>query len=426
MTVQSAVRELHNPPTREDGMSHRLHEDWLRAYLEYTKHSEAPDKFHFWAGVSAIAGALRRKVWLDMGYFQWTPNFYVVFVAPPGVVQKSTTSGIAMQLLKEVPDVNFGPDSLTWQSLIRNMSEIKEEAYIHNEGIYIPMSCVTIAASEFGTFLNPQNTEMVDVLVDLWDGKTGAWKKTTNTQGDDIIENPWINLIAGTTPSWIAGNMPDYMIGGGFTSRCVFVYGERKRHLCAYPMDHVPSDFEARKARLITDLKRIANLSGPFTLTAEAKEWGTRWYEEHHQNVPVHLNNERFGGYLARKQTHIHKLAMVLSAAKRDNLVINKDDLEASNAIVTALERDMPRVFDKIGNNENTKYTKLILETIKNHRVIAMSELYKQLMSRIPWKEFEPAMAGLISSRQIVRTQRGQEIYLLTPEELERHRSGGA
>ena len=56
----------------------RQYDNWIRAYLEYTKYLEAPDSFHFWAGVSAIAGALRGKVFFDMGYFKWKPNFFII------------------------------------------------------------------------------------------------------------------------------------------------------------------------------------------------------------------------------------------------------------------------------------------------------------------------------------------------------------
>jgi hypothetical protein len=76
---------------------------------------------------------------------------------------------------------------------------------------------------------------MVDLLVSLWDGKQGAFEKKTKGSGSDSVENPWINLIACTTPAWIAGNFPEYMIGGGFTSRCIFVYAEKKAKLVAYP-----------------------------------------------------------------------------------------------------------------------------------------------------------------------------------------------
>ena len=70
----------------------RNYSDWLKAYMEYAGYGEAPKYMHFWTGVSVIAGALRRKVWIDEIYFKWYPNFYIIFVAPPGVVSKSTTA----------------------------------------------------------------------------------------------------------------------------------------------------------------------------------------------------------------------------------------------------------------------------------------------------------------------------------------------
>ena len=59
--------------------------------MEYTAPLESPDRMHFWTGVSTIAGALRRKVWIDQRYFQWTPNFYIVLAAPAGIIAKSST-----------------------------------------------------------------------------------------------------------------------------------------------------------------------------------------------------------------------------------------------------------------------------------------------------------------------------------------------
>jgi hypothetical protein len=56
--------------------------DWLRAYCDYASYGEAPMKMHFWSGVVAVAGALRRRVWIDQVYFKWHTNMYVVLVAP--------------------------------------------------------------------------------------------------------------------------------------------------------------------------------------------------------------------------------------------------------------------------------------------------------------------------------------------------------
>ena len=68
----------------------RLITNWLQGYVEHMKLSEAPDAFHVWTGISALAGAIQRRVWIDQRIFQWTPNFYIVMVAPPGVATKTT------------------------------------------------------------------------------------------------------------------------------------------------------------------------------------------------------------------------------------------------------------------------------------------------------------------------------------------------
>jgi len=70
----------------ESKSSKRNFSNFLSTYMEYSAFSEAPDRFHFWTAVSAIAGALQRKCWIDMGYFEFTQNFYIVFVAPPVIV----------------------------------------------------------------------------------------------------------------------------------------------------------------------------------------------------------------------------------------------------------------------------------------------------------------------------------------------------
>lgn len=101
-----------------DSVGTRYFDNWLPAYVNYAAVTEAPRRMHFWAGVSAIAGCLRRRAWLDQKRFSWFPSFYVIFVAPPGVVSKSTTIDIAMDLLNKVPGVKFGPNAITWQALV--------------------------------------------------------------------------------------------------------------------------------------------------------------------------------------------------------------------------------------------------------------------------------------------------------------------
>ena len=393
-------------------MAQRFYRDWLKAFTEYASYGEAPLKMLFWTGVSTVAGALRRRVWIDQKFFQWVPNFYIIFVAPPGIVGKSTVSSIGMNLLRELKDITFGPDVVTWQALIETLAKSGQLVPdpSNPETLY-PMSALTLECSEFGTFFNPDNSEMVDVLVSLWDGKRGSFKKVTKFSGSDEIENPWINIIACTTPAWIAGRFPEYLIGGGFTSRCVFLYADRKRQSVPYVDEAVPKMFNETRQRLIADLEQISMMFGEFQLAQDAREWGRDWYDRHWKTASV-LSTDQYAGYLARKQTHIHKLAMILSASKTSELVISLDSLKTAEAMVTAVEQDMPKVFSRIGQNELTRGAATIVDLVHKSERVTKVELYKAMFRTMSYRDFELAISSAINSGQIEQRQEGTELIL--------------
>ena len=390
----------------------RHHSDWLTAFMDYASYGEAPRHMYFWAGVSAVAGCLRRKVWIDQAYFKWYPNFYIVFVAPPGIVSKSTTAGVSMNLLRQVPDIKFGPDVVTWPALVSGFAKAAE-GFEYN-GDLLTMSAMTLESSEFGNLLNPQDKDMVDLLVSLWDGKQGAFKKETKNSGNDAIENPWINLIACTTPSWIAGNFPEYMIGGGFTSRCIFVYADKKEKYVAYPGLSVPKHLDSLANDLVEDLGHIARtLVGEYRLTPQAIEWGEDWYHRHYTVRSINLEDDRFGGYIARKQTHIHKLAMVLAASSSDSMWLTDEHLQIADQMVTDLEPDMQYVFEKIGKSDLSLYTERLVSYVQARGRIPYHEAYAYVHGHFPsMREFEDVVAGCVKARLLRLEQEGSAIYL--------------
>lgn len=390
--------------------------------MEYASYGEAPKHMYFWTAVSTIAGALRRRVWLDQAYFRWHPNFYVILVAPPGIVSKSTTAGVGMSLLKKVPDIKFGPDVVTWQALVGAFAE--STMSFEYEGEFHAMSALTIESSEFGNLLNPSDKEMVDLLVSLWDGKPGAFTKRTKGSGNDEVVNPWINLIACTTPAWIAGNFPEYMIGGGFTSRCVFVYADAKAKHVAYPGRSVPKNLAETAQKLIEDLSQISLMSGEYLLTDAAVEWGELWYKNHY-TLKHDLDDDRFGGYLARKQTHIHKLAMILAAAESDNLILKAEHLALANTMVTDLEPDMKFVFSKIGKTDDALYIERLIWYVNKRGECDWAEAYRFVHTNFPKiQDFEAMITGAIKAGYLILKQDGSRYILKAGVPLETATNG--
>lgn len=391
-------------------MAKRYYDDWLQAFVQFASYGEAPLKMLFWTGISTIAGALRRRVWIDQKYFQWIPNFYVVLVAPPGIVSKSTTANVGMNLLRDIKEIKFGPDVITWQSLITSLGKSTQADPDPRTGEFYPMSAVTFCSDELGNLLNPNDRDLVDVLVGLWDGKRGVFSKETKTSGSDQIENPFINIIGCTTPSWISGTFPEYLIGGGFTSRCVFVYADKKRQLVPYPDENVPKEFEEMKQCLIHDLNIISMMFGDFIITPQAREWGRAWYKQHWENPPAGLNTDQFAGYVARKQTHIHKLSMILSASESDSLKIEPKHLQAAADLAGAIERDMPKVFSKIGQSDITRGSSNIVAAVEASPGITQQDLFKQFFRTLSYKDFTEAITGAINSGQIRTVQKGNSL----------------
>lgn len=388
----------------------RYFPDWLRAYTAFTQHLEAPTNIHFFSGVSAIAGALNRKVWFDMGYFQWRPNFYIIIVGKPGLVNKSTSIGVAADILREVPGVNLGPSSITWQALIQHMGNVAEQVEI--DGEFHTQSCLSFVASELGTLVDFHNREMIDVLVDLWDGRTGSWEKMTKMSGKESVVNPWIGLIAGTTPAWLAANVPESAIGGGFTSRCIFVYGREKRHLTAYPTSKFDSEHAETRRKLVADLEHISLLKGAYKLTPEALDYGQAWYEQLWTTTPEHLRGDRFEGYLSRKQTHLHKLAMVLAASKRDELYIDLVDFQTAEALLTSLEDDMLAALDRVGRIPASLTLEQFVDFVKRRGTVSYAEAYRELSGYADFQGIQGIVAVAVQSGLCMQTQTGDGTFI--------------
>lgn len=355
---------------------------------------------HFWSAIGTVAGALRRRVWIDMKRFQWTPSFYIIFVGPPGIVAKSTTIDISTELLRQVPGIKFGPNAVTWQALVTAFAAASESFEYNAE--WHPMSPLTLVASELGSLLNLQDKDMINLLIELWDGKK-KYEKITKMSGNDVIEAPWINLQAGTTPHWIADNMPQGMIGGGLSSRCVFIYADQKERYVAYVDEAVGSTDAALRLQLISDLEQIAMLCGPFTITKDARDWGRAWYESFWKDAASRMDDQMLEGYAARKQTHIHKVAMVLSASRSDSLVISIDDIQLANTMLEDLEKDMHRVFSRIGRTEDSMQAERFIEFVRRKGSIPYADAYRMIHVYFPdFRDFEGILSGAIQSGQLV------------------------
>jgi len=387
---------------------------FIDGYMEFASNSEAPDHIHFWCAASVVSGALGRRTWLDLGNFDFTPNMYIILVAPPGVVAKSTTINTAVSLLREVEGIHWGPDMATPQSLLDYFSEAAD--FFEFEGKIHRHASVMIESSEFGNLFRNREDLLSNLLISLWDGKRGLFQKSTRMHGKQNLENPLLTIIGATTPSWIAHHITEQMISGGFISRCVFPYADQKQRLIAYPQGTGNSTRAVRerfREILIQKLREIRSYTGPFRMTREAMEFGEAWYSAHYSRIPIAYDSSRFSGYRERKQGHLHKLAMVLSAAESPSLTIETRHLQLADSMLSSLESDFEKVFTAVGRSATSVNADRLVAYVHLRGHVLLSEAHAAVHHLFPSSTtFADVLNGCIEAGYIAKQSNGRETWL--------------
>lgn len=380
-------------------------DSWIATYMDYVSGTEAPELFHLWTAVSTICGALNRTVKLEIGPMKIYPSCYIVLVAPPGVATKSSTAKLGNDLLMESGAIKQGSTTMTYQRLIEEMSESTRTVQLEKDAPQISISPLNLFASELGVFLKGDDDDMIDFLTQIWDGED-SYQYATKGAGATKVPRPFLNFLACTTGKWLA-KQNKYIEGGGLFSRIIFLYAEEKARLIALPTGG--HDKVLRK-KLVADLRRIAKIRGDFILSPEAKEWMIDWYEKLWKNPPALIAGSEFEGYRARRQTHLLKVSMVVSAARSDEMEISLSDIRTAANMLIMSEASLQEVYSLMSPNTAVAATKKVEATLrKKGKWISERILFSELRTELSHGDFEQAMRALEFARKVKAKQSGGE-----------------
>lgn len=352
-------------------MSNRKLNDFISGYLEYGKETESPTQYHLWCGIAAIASALQRKCRLPWGVETIYPNHYIVLIGPSGKCRKGVAMGICYDIVTEA-GIKCAAESITREALIKDFKEaIASYSDPGGDGGIKYHCSLTVFSEELSIFLGNKDVRFLADLTDWYNCKN-EWTYRTKNMGTDKITSMCMNILGATAPDWLTSILPQEAVGGGFTSRIIFIAESEKRAVVSRPF--VP-DYELRDA-LINDLERISTLCGEFTFSEDAFKLYVPWYENHSKN-PV-IKDPRFQGYNERKATHIRKLAMVCSVSRGDSLIIEGEDFERARLIIEASEKGMPKVFRGLGKARYSEITMYVFDFIVQRGTVGKGEIMRK------------------------------------------------
>jgi hypothetical protein len=343
--------------------------DFLKAYAAYSDDKFVPPQFNVWTGLSIIAGALERKVYLPWSdTYAFYPNIYVLLVSKPGV-GKSVALNNGVKLLTDVSrksgTLNIMPSQVTEAKFIELMGHgrsfmhkwveekvddvtgvkqltPRELTIFQNSGYYF--------ASEASNSLRNIFGEFIACLTDFYDCPE-HWERATKKDGKRIqLRNVCMNILAGSTFDYLGKLITDDNIQGGFASRVIYVvHSEKLVRRQEFQNGLSAADHKVRaeyRAALLDDLMTINKLTGPMVATPEFSAAWEKWYPEFEEKRQSYAS-EKLQSIAARTNTNCLKVSILLSAAESDDRILRLHHWEQARDLVEGVNAQIPSIFQE-------------------------------------------------------------------------------
>ena len=346
----------------------RNYRDFSEACIDAIKDSPIPKPFARWSALSAVAGAMGRRVWYPMANYDIRSNLFVVLIAPPGrnksvslilpfsrIFSKLTTpvgtseddqnfnAGLDQYGLRKYPLYSI-QDRITPEKLAVDMTKVTRLdlriATPAADEFYD--SSLTLVTSEFGTFMSRHERYLQMFLTDMWDSKM-EYSHKTKTAGEYVIKGPCLNWLACATPEQFVDNLPEDARSQGLLSRMLPIY---------YEGDRIPQSLLQKRIsdntvnNLIQDLSDIAKMYGPMQFDKDAFDYVE---EDIHNGIPPEPTDNHLSEYVQRRVSHFIKIAMAVSASRRGTRKIMKEDWDTTKEIMFDAEAAMPKALEGFG-----------------------------------------------------------------------------
>ena len=374
---------------KEEGLGDLSNESFIYKYLEYTKGTESPTRFHTWSGLSLVASLLGRNVNTYKGTYTLFPNMYIVIVAESARCRKSSATDIAMDdMLRDSKLCRIYRQKMTAEFIC---TELASTETINNDiVIYAPELATFLGVSAFQSGLVP--------LLTSWYTCPRHDDYKTKGAGKFEMSNIAINILGATTLDWMSNSMPGETVEGGFTGRVIFIVAEEPRQRIAWPV--ITEEQLAFKKDLMIDMHRIRKMVGMMEYSPVALSYYKEWYDG-----LVEPKDIRLRGFDGRKGDHCLKLAMCFSASESSSMKVEKKHINLAINVIEKAEILMHLAYRGAAYSKSSKDIDRVLRQFeKLGGKVSHSILLKKNSHYLNAEDFKQVMRTLIEQGDVEET----------------------
>lgn len=380
----------------------------------YCRDLISPNDFIDYAFYYMISSALQRRVWTGSYRKPLFPNLYMILIGEPGVgkglVITEVTKVLRHHKFKKEDQVEniyteyekdgsikqqkeppllipMGADATTYEALVKNMSRCTRSYWYESDGKKKPYihASLCFCLEEISSLLRKHTEDLVNFLIKAYDCED--YRYETISRGLDLIQSTCLNFLGGTTPSFMRRIFGDELIGDGFASRTIFVYGAANRSIRLRPAEFSDEQVKERE-KILAHILNLTKLHGEVAFSQEADAYlESWWYDFVSGKIPKTNPSSKLAPYYARKNITVQKLAMAIHFADSLDMTVGIESCKLAVEMLAHIEKKMHYAVTLENKNPLAKISNEIFKYLCKNGPHTKKDLLIEFYGELPLGE---------------------------------------
>lgn len=365
---------------------------WLGDYVRYAGDmTDSPAIFHLAVGLSVLATACGSRVqFRGAGGKIFWPNLYVLFIAPSGLMRKSTSIEIGLNILRRADPDCISPNETSREEFLRVLSSRPE---------------LLVRESEFASALARYSRDYMggskELITDLYDNYPEYRRQIKGKEGTGeklIIKRPALNYLAASTIEWLVDSLTVNDMRSGFMARFLIFPAMGKGRWVSFLSEYNEVEHEALAQRIV-DIRRLADTNvdlSPIMKTFNA------WIRPI-ESLADSASAETMGFY-SRMALHCAKLTVLLTVSDcgpQRHYVATPSAFERASHLMEWLRDRYEELAErKLLFSKDERVMQGIMDQVRKDGKMEWSLALKR--SHLKTQDFQRYLSTLLDRREVV------------------------
>ena len=387
--------------------------------------TEIPPQFIHWTAISLIAACLEDRVFFrKFENSKLMANLFIMFIGPSGCGKGHAIEDV-LRFTTKIPHINSYRGKASTAYLLDYMGKRRSSGGVvgglleegeDDEVIteHIDHAKLYLITPELSAAVEKVQADgMIKLMCELYGGGEYTFQEGTRSHGEIEIHNPCSNWLGGSVIGWLMDVVQRDAISGGFFARAIAIKGDYNfSNRIWLPKKTAPSDQAKIRAYILARLQSLSLLEGEMKLSPKADAYGEEWYAK--RKVP---EDDSLKPSFKRQQDLVLKLAMILSVAESEKLIIETHHLEWAIIYTDQIRGFLPDLIAHASVTHETDGLMYLRDTIRRRRMIPHSKLLKVAAANrgMNAEKMRGLVETLIQQKLITRSklgQRGGMVYI--------------